>query len=126
EGFPTGPVNTASPSGCTLVGAWAGNYPPGPYPFSGRPLTLTFNADGSASRDSEHTKSEFVWTMEGPAVSFHGKKTEGGGRTSCTPEDIAKANVEFAPDCSGFTVKMISDPCKTRSQVLNGITVKKQ
>lgn len=126
EAAPAGPVNTTSPSGCTLVGTWAGNYPAGPYPFSGKPMKLVFNADGSASRESENAKTDFVWTMEGPAVSFHGKKTEGGGRFVCNPEDVAKANADFAADCSSFTVKMISDPCKARAQTLNGISLKKQ
>lgn len=121
-----GPVNTAHPSGCTLVGAWTGNYPPGNLPFSGRPLTLTFNADGSAVRESDVNKSDFFWTMEGPNVSFHGKKAEGGGRAVCNPEDVAKASPEFTADCTSFTVKMVSDPCKARAQALNGIAFKKK
>src|SRR5580700_8661459 len=55
----------ASGGACSFAGTWTGNYPPGPYPFSGHPLDVTFNADGSGKTHSERADDEIAWKVDG-------------------------------------------------------------
>src|SRR5438477_11816276 len=82
-------ATTAAPSGgaCSIVGAWTGKYPPGPYPFSNTPFDLVFKADGTGTTDSQRAHDvELAWKMDGATLAFHGTKGETGGRYAC-PRD---------------------------------------
>jgi hypothetical protein len=113
----------ASPAGaCSMVGTWNGVYPPGPYPFSGKPITFTFNADGTGFSDSERAHSDVAWKADGRTLTFHGTKPGAGGRYSCRVEDEAKVAVAYGADCKTATVTLVSDPCEGRAHTLNGMT----
>ena len=127
----TTPAATTTPAkapagACSLVGSWTGVYPPGPYPFSGHPLDMTFNADGTGSTASERATAELAWKTDSGAVTFHGMKPGNGGRYSCRVEDEAKITTEFSADCSTMTAHLVSDPCKGRALTINGISLKRK
>ena len=128
----TAPSATAETPGgkCSLVGTWAGMYPPGPYPFSNTPVELAFNADGSGASKSARTGTagiEYEWALEGEHFSFHGvKPVSPGDRYTCMKEQVGKYTLTFAPDCSSLTAKVESDPCKGRAMQMNGTTIKKK
>jgi len=116
----------AAAGACSLVGSWTGVYPPGPYPFSGHPLEMTFNADGTGSTASDRATAELAWKGDGNAVTFHGTKPGNGGRYSCRVEDEAKITTEFSADCATMTAHLVSDPCKGRALTINGISLKRK
>jgi hypothetical protein len=123
---PTQAPAKAAAGACSLVGSWTGVYPPGPYPFSGHPLAMTFNADGTGSTASDRATSELAWKTDGNAVTFHGTKPGNGGRYSCRVEEEAKITPEFSADCSTMTAHLVSDPCKGRALTINGIALKRK
>jgi hypothetical protein len=125
------PTATAAPApagggACSLVGAWKGNYPPGPFPFSGRPLEATFNADGTSKTHSERADDEQAWKVDGEGFSIHRTKVEKGGRFTCKNDEIGKYAVSFTPDCGGATFKLQQDACKGRSKTMDGLTLKRK
>ncbi|MEP7121997.1 MAG: hypothetical protein ABJE95_13845 [Byssovorax sp.] len=124
-GATTAPAK-ATGGACSLVGSWTGVYPPGPYPFSGRPLEVTLNADGTGSTASERATAELAWKADGSTLTFHGTKPGNGGRYSCKVEEEAKMTTELSADCSTLTVHLVSDPCKGRALTLNGISLKRK
>jgi hypothetical protein len=130
---PKGPTPAATtptparPAGgaCSVVGSWTGVYPPGPYPFSGHPLDMTFNADGTGSTASERANSDIAWKPDAGGMAFHGTKP-GAGRYSCQVNEEAKITTEFSADCVTMTVHLVADPCKGRAQTLNGMSLKRK
>jgi|HubBroStandDraft_4_1064222.scaffolds.fasta_scaffold344224_2 hypothetical protein len=125
------PAATAAPApasggACSFAGTWTGNYPPGPYPFSGHPLDVTFNADGSGKTHSERADDEIAWKVDGGAFSLHRTKVDKGGRFTCRNEEVGKYAFSFTPDCSGLTFKLQQDPCKGRSKAMDGLAVKRK
>jgi hypothetical protein len=127
----TTPTTAAAPAkaaggACSLVGSWTGVYPPGPYPFSGHPLEMTFNADGTGSTASERATAELAWKGDGSTATFHGTKPGNGGRYSCRVEEEAKITTEFSADCGAMTAHLVSDPCKGRALTINGISLKRK
>ena len=120
---------TAAPAkggACAFTGVWTGNYPPGPYPFSGTPFEFTFNADGSGVTKSQRADQEFAWKVEGSTFSFHGVKVEKGGRFTCSKEEVGKYTFTFTPDCSSVTLKLVQDPCKGRAKMADGASMKRK
>jgi hypothetical protein len=127
----TTPITAATPAkatggACSLVGSWTGVYPPGPYPFSGHPLEMTFNADGTGSTASERATAELAWKGDGATATFHGTKPGNGGRYSCRVEEEARITTEFSADCATMTAHLVSDPCKGRALTINGISLKRK
>lgn len=113
---------------CALPGDWTGTYPPGPYPFSGQPISIRFDAGGTGETDSARAHANtFSWKVEGKELTFHGADaTPKGGRYSCKPTEQGKYNLTFAADCSTVSLALVSDPCHGRATTMNGMTVKRK
>jgi hypothetical protein len=122
----TAPAEALSAAGaCAVVGEWAGTYPPGPYPFSGKPINFSFRADGTGESKSERADSPIVWHMDGANLSFHGTSS-GTTRYSCKKEDEGKYSLTFTADCSKVTFGLISDACEGRSKTANGMSLSRK
>ena len=123
------PTATAAPAkggACSFAGTWTGTYPPGPYPFSGTPIDITFNADGTGVTHSARADQEIVWKVVGGEFTLHGVKGA-HGRFTCGNEDVARWAPTWSADCNSLSFKLVQDPCKGRAkQVENGITMKRK
>ena len=121
---------TAAPAkggACSFTGGWSGTYPPGPYPFSGTPFELTFNADGTGITKSQRADQEFAWKQEaGGVFTIHGIKVERGGRFTCSKDEVGRYGYTFTPDCSSVSFKLTQDGCKGRSKTMDGISIKRK
>ena len=107
---------------CSIVGDWNGVYPPGPYPFSGTPLTFSFRADGTGESKSSRANSPVAWHMDGANLSFHGT-TPPTTRFSCKVEDEGKYSLTFSADCSTVKFGLVSDPCAGRAATANNMSL---
>lgn len=116
----------AKPGACTFTGTWTGNYPPGPYPFSGTQFEFTFNADGTGVTKSQRADQEFAWKTEGNVFAIHGVKVEQGGRYTCSKEQVGKWSYTFTPDCNTVTFKVVEDPCVGRAKQADGASMKRK
>lgn len=116
----------AKAAACTLLGAWTGNYPPGPFPFSGTPLDFTLNADGTGLTHSARADQDLAWKTEGSTFSLHGIKAQKGGRFSCAQDQIGQYSWSFSADCNTLTFKLAKDPCKGRTLTMDGLVVKRK
>lgn len=125
---PAPAATTAAPAAgaCNFSGTWTGNYPPGPYPFSGTPFEFTFNADGTGLTHSQRADQEFAWKVEGGVFNIHGIKVEKGGRFSCSKDEVGKWSYTFTPDCGSVTFKLKEDPCKGRAKTMDGASMKRK
>lgn len=112
----------AAAAACSIVGDWSGTYPPGPYPFSGKPIAMSFRADGSGETKSARGDSPFVWHMDGAALSFHGTSS-GTTPYSCKKEDEGKYSLTFSAGCATVTFGLIADSCGGRSKTANGVSL---
>jgi hypothetical protein len=121
---PTAP-SAAAHGACTLPGSWTGVYPPGPYPFSGQPVGVTFAADGTGNTESARANDKIAWRVDGATFTLHGI-TESGGRYACRKDQEGKYGISFSPDCASVTFKMTDEPCKGREYAMNGNTFKRK
>jgi len=127
------PPSAASSGGggkCSLVGTWAGTYPPGPFPFSGTGIELFLKDDGTGGSKSARANDpaqEYAWKLDGDKFSLKGTMDRpGGGRYSCAKGQEGKYIVTFSPDCASITLKLVSDECKGRGRGIDGLTAKKK
>lgn len=116
----------ATGGACSFAGEWTGNYPPGPYPFSGKPFDFTFNADGTGITDSARAKTEVAWKTEGGTFSIHGVKDVRPGRFTCAKDEVGKFGFTFTSDCNTVTMKLQQDPCKGRGKTVDGLSMKRK
>jgi hypothetical protein len=116
------PASTVGVIGkCSVVGTWEGKYPPGPYPFSNTPITLTWNADGTGQSKSARADTELSWKVSGETFSFTGVKDDTNpGRFTCKKGDESTSKIEFSADCNTMTFHVQSDKCAPRKQQLDG------
>lgn len=115
----------AAAPACSITGEWSGTYPPGPYPFSGKPINFSFRADGTGESKSERADSPIVWHMDGANLSMHGTQS-GTTPYSCKKEDEGKYTLTFSGDCAKVTFGLVSDPCMGRSKTANGMSLNRK
>jgi hypothetical protein len=111
-----------APRACSIVGDWNGVYPPGPYPFSGTPITMSFRADNTGETKSSRATSPIVWRMDGANLSMHGTQS-GTTPYSCKREDEGKYSLTFSADCSTVKLGLVSDPCVGRGTTANNMSL---
>ena len=108
-----------------MVGTWSGVYPPGPYPFSGKPVSVTFAADGTGTTASERAHDGITWKLDGGSFTLAGT-TETGGRFVCHRGQAGTYRATFSADCASVTFKVTDEPCKGRAYAIDGNTFTKK
>ena len=111
-----------APRTCSIVGDWNGVYPPGPYPFSGTPISFSFRADGTGLSASSRANSPIAWKMDGANLAFHGTQPP-TTPYACRVEDEGKYSLGFAADCSTVRFGLVADPCQGRATQANGMSL---
>jgi hypothetical protein len=123
------PSSAPATGACKVEGTWTGTYPPGPFPFSGTPVDVTFGANGTGKTESQRIAIagavEFAWKLDGQHLSFK-NESETHNRFSCPKDQEGKYTLTFTPDCSSFTAKIEADPCQGRAKTMDGISLKKK
>jgi hypothetical protein len=119
---------TTGGGACAMPGEWGGTYPPGPYPFSGQPISLRFDANGTGESDSARAHANsFAWKVEGKELTFHGTDAAAkGGRFTCKPGELGKYALTFSADCATVSLALTSDPCHGRAITMNGMSIKRK
>ena len=110
------PDAASSSSGCDLVGTW--NVSRG-----GSTATYEVHANGTTllSLGTFGTKIG-TWSLDGNRLSVTDTSAT-GAENSCPPSQVGVYDLAWAADCNSVTLTAVDDPCATRKQIVDGMTV---
>ncbi|MEZ4408217.1 MAG: hypothetical protein R3A52_17325 [Polyangiales bacterium] len=107
------------PSTCSIVGRYA-------IPIMGETLWFEFTSGGvwrGAISESELSTTPAIqgtYTVTGSTVTLSGETRGGGmGMSSCTPMDVGRYALQFAPDCGRARLRVIADDCAERGMSID-------